>query len=468
MRANQANEDKRGISSNSVVALRCPAGKDRQFLWDDKLPGFGVAAFASGKKVYVFQYRHEGISKRLTLGKHGAITPERARKLAKVKAGLVASGKDPMGERKAERGIRTFKELSDDYLRLHVRTRCKPRTAQEYDWLLRLHVSPAIGSKRVSDVRRGDISRLHDSLADSPATANRAVTLVATIWNWAKDRDEFGVGDNPAARIQHYPEKGRERFLTADEVGRLGDALRLAETQGIPWTIDETNANAKHAANKKSKRTKIDPHAAGAIRLLILTGARLREILHAKWEYLDWERGVLRLPDSKTGRKTIYLSAPALAVLQGVPRVEGNPYIIAGHGSRKSKSGKTTERNTARTDLKNPWAAVVRSAGLVEHVPATDDGGKPILDARGKPVTEERPTVRIHDLRHSFASVGAGASLGLPIIGKLLGHSQPATTARYSHLDADPMRRAADIIGNQIAAAMEGKRAEVVQLHAKK
>jgi hypothetical protein len=126
MRANQANGDKRGVSSKSVAALRCPAGKDQ-------LPGFGVAAFASGKKVYVFQYRHEGISKRLTLGKHGAITPEQARKLAKVKAGLVASGKDPMGERKAERGIRTFKELSDDYLRLHVRTKCKPRTAMDHE-----------------------------------------------------------------------------------------------------------------------------------------------------------------------------------------------------------------------------------------------------------------------------------------------------------------------------------------------
>jgi hypothetical protein len=118
--------------------------------------------------------------------------------------------------------------------------------------------------------------------------------------------------------------------------------------------------------------------------------------------------------------------------------------------------------------LKNPWWAVLNAAGFVEQVPVIDDKGQPVLNSKGKPVMEPRATVRLHDLRHSFATVGAGASLGLPIIGKLLGHSQPATTSRYAHLDADPLRRAVDIIGGQIAAAMEGKRADVVQLHGRK
>jgi hypothetical protein len=141
------------------------------------------------------------------------------------------------------------------------------------------------------------------------------------------------------------------------------------------------------------------------IRLLILTGARLREILHARWEFIDFERGVIFLPDSKTGKKPIYLSAAALAVLSTLPHLEGNPHIIPG-----DRTGQP------RVDLKRPWTAVTKAARL--------EG------------------LRIHDLRHSFASIGAGASLGLPIIGKLLGHSQPSTTARYAHLDADPMRRA--------------------------
>jgi integrase len=162
----------------------------------------------------------------------------------------------------------------------------------------------------------------------------------------------------------------------------------------------------------------MDPFAVAAIRLLMLTGARLREILNAKWEYVDFERGVIFLPDSKTGKKPVYLSAAALATLADLSRIKGNPFMIAGAND-----------GAPRKDLKKPWAAVTRAAGL--------DG------------------LRIHDLRHTFASFGAGASLGLPIIGKLLGHAQTSTTARYAHLDADPMRRAVDTIGATISAAMD-------------
>src|SRR5262249_6246847 len=154
----------------------------------------------------------------------------------------------------------------------------------------------------------------------------------------------------------------------------------------------------------------------------MLTGARLREILDAKWEHVDFERGVIFLPDSKTGRKTLYLSAAALEVLAGLPRIEGNSHIIPGDKTGQPKA-----------DLKKPWRAVTHAAGL--------EG------------------VRLHDLRHSFASVGAGASLGLPVIGKLLVHSQAATTHRYAHLDADPLRRAAETIAATIAAAMNGSKA---------
>ncbi|MBM3642389.1 MAG: site-specific integrase, partial [Alphaproteobacteria bacterium] len=182
---------------------------------------------------------------------------------------------------------------------------------------------------------------------------------------------------------------------------------------------------AKHAPKSANRRVKLDAFAVAAIRLLLLTGARLREILGAKWEQVDFERGILFLPDSKTGRKPIYLSAAAQAVLASLPRVDGNPHIIAG-----AKEG------APRADLAKPWAAVKRAARL--------EG------------------VRLHDLRHSFASFGAGASLGLPIVGKLLGHSQAATTQRYAHLDADPLRRAADAIGATIAAAMEGNKGAAV------
>jgi integrase len=178
--------------------------------------------------------------------------------------------------------------------------------------------------------------------------------------------------------------RSRERFLTPEELARLGDALADVAS--------------------------IDPFAIAAIRLLILTGARLREILHAKWREVDFERGIIFLPDSKTGKKPIYLSAAALAVLADIPRLEGNPHVFPGKADGVPRGG-----------LDRPWSAIRKAAGL--------DG------------------LRIHDLRHSFASVGAGGGLGLPIIGKLLGHTQAATTQRYAHVAADPVRQAVETIG---------------------
>jgi integrase len=417
------------------------------FLWDSALAGFGVAAFAptardpAGKKVYVAQFRLHGRSRRIALGEHGRITPQEARSRAKRVLGGVEDGKDPIDERRKERAIRTFKDVAGDFIRLHAQAKRKTRTAKEYAALLRLHILPALGSRRVVDVRKADVARLHAKLAGIPGAANHCLALISSIWNWAARRDEVVSGANPAKDIERYRQRRSERFLTSDEIVRLGDALRVAETDGIPWIVDDSAPNAKHIAKNK-RYTVIDRHAAAAIRLLILTGARLREILDARWEWIDWERGLLNLPDSKTGKKSIYLPAPALALLHDLPRVAGNPFIIAGHGPRKKKGAEAATKKSAegqpRADLKKPWATVAKHAGL--------EG------------------VRLHDLRHSFASIGAGASLGLPIIGKLLGHTQPATTARYSHLDADPLHRAANIIGGHIAAALEGRKGDLVSL----
>jgi integrase len=166
---------------------------------------------------------------------------------------------------------------------------------------------------------------------------------------------------------------------------------------------------------------KIGPFAAAAIRLLLFTGCRLREILHLKWEQVDLERGLLFLSDSKTGRKTVILNAPALAVLVSLDRL--GSFVIPGQDPEKP-----------RADLKRPWETVAKRAGL--------------------------DRVRLHDLRHTYASFGAGGGLGLPIIGKLLGHTQASTTQRYAHLDADPLRRAAETIGGRIAPALAGKHSE--------
>jgi integrase len=199
------------------------------------------------------------------------------------------------------------------------------------------------------------------------------------------------------------------------ELAQIGEAIREAETVGLSYAVDATKPKAKHAPKETSRRTVIGPHAAAALRLLIFTGARLREILHLRWEHVDFERGLLLLPTSKTGKKTIVLNAPALAILNALPR--SGEYVIAG-----------TSIDSPRSDLKTPWKAVAARAGLTG--------------------------VRIHDLRHTHASVGAGAGLGLPIIGKLLGHTQTATTQRYAHLDNDPLKKASENIGSRLAAAM--------------
>jgi integrase len=234
-------------------------------------------------------------------------------------------------------------------------------------------------------------------------------------------------GTNPARRIDKFKESRRERFLTGEELERLGSTIRDAETAGIPWTVDETRPTAKHVPNA-NRFTKISPSAAAALRLLLFTGCRLREILHLRWEHVDFERGCLFLPDSKSGQKTVIRNAPALSVLNGLERV--GPYVVPGD-----------DPDHPRHDLKRPWDAVTKGAGLTG--------------------------VRLHDLRHTYASFGAGGGLGLPIIGRLLGHAQAATTARYAHLDNDPPRHASEAIAGRIAAALDGNgKAPILRLRA--
>lgn len=415
------------ITKRAVDALQCPRGKDRVFLWDAAVAGFGVAAFPTGRKVYVAQYRKDGRSRRVTIGDHGRLTPDEARSQAKMILGAVEKGADPVEERRAARAVRTFGEVAKDFMQKHVLTKRKERTGNEYQRILNAHILPAIGSKRVLDVRRADVEKLHGKLVDRPYEANRMRAVVSAIWNWAAWGGDVARANNPAKEIKRYAEAGRERFLTTEELLRLGTALAEGEKIGLPYAIDEAKPTAKHAPKAGNRRVRLDPFAIAAVRLLILTGARLREILDAQWSQVDLERGIIFLEESKTGRKPVYLSAAAQAVLAGIPRIEGNPYIVAG-----AKVG------APRADLKKPWAAVCRAAGL--------EG------------------VRLHDLRHSFASFGAAASLGLPIIGKLLGHSQPATTHRYAHLDVDPLRRAVDTIGATITAAMDGRGSPVAPL----
>lgn len=395
-----------------------PTGR-RFIVYDTELKGFGLKVTPSGLKTWCVEYRGgargRSVNKRrMVLGAATTVTPDEARNAARKILARVALGEDPAAATTRAREIPSFQEFAERYLLEEAEAKLKPKTVVNYRIWLRKHASPAIGSMKLDKVSLADVAALHRRIGlNKPMTANRVVECIGSVYRYAGNCGLTKRGHNPAAYIEAFREQRREVFLSSEQLGSLGEAIREAETTGIPWEVDETKPTAKHTP--KERWTIISPFAAAALRLLILTGARLREILDLKWEYVDLERGLLMLPDSKTGRKTIVLNAPACAILSALPRI-GTCVIIGNDGEK------------ARHDLNRPWRAISRRAGLVG--------------------------VRLHDLRHTHASVGAGAGLGLPIIGKLLGHSSPSTTQRYAHLDADPLRRASNQIAGYLSAAM--------------
>lgn len=403
----------------------------RYIIWDSELRGFGVRVEPAGTKTYLVRYRPKGhgasAPKRfVTIGRHGTLTTDEARTQARIVLGKVAQGEDPAAETIRSKGAKTLGEMAKAFLEQHVAAKRKPRTEEHYRYILESLVLPRFERRRAESITRADFSQAHYELRETPANANRMLAVVSSLYSFAALNGFVPERCNPVRGIEKYPEQGRERYLSTEELRRLGDALALAETDGIPWSTDPDMPPSKHLPIKPENRAvRIDVYAAGAIRLLLLTGCRKSEILNLEWNHVDFDRGLLLLPDSKTGKKVVVLSAAAREVLTALPRkidVIGsrqfiNRYVIAGDLP-----------DQRRTDLKRPWKLVSEHAGLT--------------------------CVRLHDLRHTFAATGAGASLGLPIIGKLLGHTQAQTTARYAHLDAEPMRHAADLISDKISSAL--------------
>ena len=393
--------------------------------YDQSPPGFGCRVTPAGSKSWVFDYRPGGgrraATRRMTLGRIDALPYTKARKTAEQLYHRTRLGEDPAGVRDREREAPTLDAVIDRYMKEEIRPARKPRTTALYSQYFRNHVSPVLGRKPTAAISYSDIAKLHRSIGATGAevTANRVVSLIGSLYNWAGKAGEVPRGTNPARDVSRFREQARTRYLSEEEITRLGEALERGETEGFPIKIDKSKPTSKHAS--KDGRARISPYAAAAIRLLLLTGCRLREVLTLRWDDVDFERALLMLPDSKTGARPVWLNAAALAVLEDLSKIRLGDFVIAGD-----------KPDAPRSDLNRPWRQLVKHAGL--------EGG-----------------VTLHTLRHTCASVGVGAGLGLPLIGALLGHKQASTTERYSHIDSSPARRAAETVGATIAAALKGQ-----------
>ena len=393
--------------SKRVVEAAAAGGKD-VFLWDSEVVGFGLKVSQSGFKTYVLQYRFGGRARQFNIGVHGSPwTVETARERAKVLLGQVAAGIDPQEEKAGARKELTVAELCDLYLTEGLATR-KPASVASARSDIENHIKPILGSKRASLVTCQDVERMLLDIAEGKTAkrsktrprglsrvrggkgaANACVTTLCAAMNFAIRR---GVrSDNPALGVRKYPEKKLARFLSPAELAQLGEAITAAEALGVE-----------------------SPFALAAIRLLILTGCRRNEILTLHRSYVDAYNSCLRLPDSKTGAKIVHIGAAALEVIEALPTVDGNPHLLPG----RKGAGHVV-------DLQSTWERIRDAAGLSD--------------------------VRIHDLRHAFASLGARGGDSLLVIGALLGHRSAKTTHRYTHLADDPLKDAADRISAEVA-----------------
>jgi integrase len=383
------------LTERSVEALVPVAGR-RVLAWDSDLSGFGVRVSPSGERVYVLKLRAGGRQRWLTLGRYGVVKTADARKRARELLGDVSRGADPAASRDAGRRAATVAELAERYLAQHAEPKKKTSSIRTDRYLLRSHVLPRIGSARVDALTREDVAAVHHAMRDTPTSANRTVALLSKILNLAEKWGLRPDGSNPCRHVEKYPERKRRRFLSDEELGRLGKALEDAEREAVEM-----------------------PSVVAAIRLLVLTGARMGEVLSLRWEHVDRERGVLRLPDSKTGAKEVPLGMASLDVLDRIERT-ASPWVIEGR-----------EIGRPFVNLNKAWRRIRKRVGLEE--------------------------VRLHDLRRTAASAGASVGLSLEAVGQILGHTQAATTKRYAFLFDDAKRDAADRMSARVAEGLRGK-----------
>jgi integrase len=400
--------------------------RDRdRFLWDDDLPGFGLRVYPSGAKVYLCQWKRDGRTRRLVLGRHGPVTCEQARAAATAALGRVASGEDPAQEREDRKRDLTVAELCDRWLAAGC-PRAKPGrdgtvllkagSASAYRSAIKRHIRPLLGHRKLTSLKSTDLTRFQSDVAagrtavvektgarglarvtGGRGVAGRCAAYLAAIFSWAA-KQGF-MTSNPAAGLEVIPSGQRKGSLSAEELEKLGEALAVAEVEGV------------------------SPVLLGAIRLLAFTGCRRNEVLRLRWPDVDLTAGVLRLPDSKTGAKLVPLTAPARDLLESLPR-QDSPWVFPASRGKGPAVG-----------LNKVFRAIRERAGI-------------------------DPATVPHTLRHTLATTAVHGNASLYLVGKVLGHASARTTERYSHAALDPVAAVAEAASKQIASSIRAGEAK--------
>jgi integrase len=369
-----------------------------RIVWDSELRGFGVRITAAGVVSFILDYRIHGRQRRYTIGQHPEFTATAARIEALKLRVRIQGGHDPMEERNQSRGEPTLAALATAYME-DALGRKRPSSLYDDQRMIDKIIGPRLGARRLRAVGGSDVAALHAALRPTPYQANRVLGLLSSIFNYGIKNK--WTTENPARGIQKFHEEKRERFLTIEEMQKLRESI-----EGYT-----------------------DVSARNALLLLMLTGSREGEVLKAEWEQFDLARGVWTKPFSNTKQKRVEhipLSPAALKLLQSMMPMNATGPLFPG------RSG------GARVSLTRPWRQVCKAAGLVEEI---------AVEGKRGTLKRYRPTLRVHDLRHNFASHLASNGVSLQVVGKLLGHSQIATTMRYSHLQDAALRDATGVFG---------------------
>jgi integrase len=381
--------------------------------WDSEIRGFGVRVSSGGVTSFMLFYRIFGRQRNYTIGRCSEMSAAAARKKAVELRAQILNGQDPAEEKQELSNQPTFAELLDQWLQSDELAKKRPQTLRDYRRMAEKILSPRLGKRRLKAITRRDISALHGELRDTPYQANRVLALLSAIFSFAIEQE--WMTENPARGVERYEEQKRDRYLNKDDPGEIARF-----TAALDNHHDQTAANA--------------------LRLLLLTGSRLGEVLKATWDQFDLTRGVWTKPSHHTKQKKtehVPLSAPALDLLECMkPSRAAGPLFPGADGK------------TARVSIKRPWLQALKAAGLVDVIEV--EGKRKGPDGKPRMLKQYKPTVRIHDLRHTFASHLASSGVSLQIIGKLIGHTQAATTMRYAHLQDESLRAATEQFGKLI------------------